>query len=108
MNMQEAKATLIGQVENGDSTLDGMADALLQRVAEFVGECVGGDSFCGFSIDETRDENGILQGIKLVACDNINGEPVRREGKFRLESPAPKLAPESLARNIISGNFGGH
>jgi len=107
MNMDEAKATLVGEVENGDNTLDGMADALLQKVGAFVGECVGGDSFCGFSVDESRDDNGILTSIKLVACDNINGEPVRREGKFRLEAPV-KAAPHNLAQQIMSGNLGRH
>lgn len=82
MNQQQAKAEVIGNIENTDGSLDATADALLARIAAFFGECAGGDTFCGLSIDETRNEAGLLTSLKLVACDLVNGEPVRREGKF--------------------------
>jgi hypothetical protein len=63
------------------SSLDQAADSLLERVAAFFGECVGGDTFCGLSIDELRDENGKLLSLRLVPCDIVSGEPVRRVAK---------------------------
>ena len=106
--MDEAKKTIIGDiVDTQGGTLDATADALLERIAAFFGECVGGDSFCGLSIDETRDDNGQLTSIKLVACDLVNGEPVRREGRFRLEKPL-KAAPQNLAMQIMAGDLGKH
>jgi len=81
----EAKQRLIdaaGEVPaENKSSLDEAAEVLLTRVSQFFGECVGGDTFCGLSIDETRDENGLLQSLRLVPCDLVNGEPVRRVGK---------------------------
>lgn len=62
---------------------DAAADELIVRVGRFFGECAGGDTFCGLSIDETRSADGLLTSLKLVPCDLVNGEPVRREGKFR-------------------------
>lgn len=82
MEKAEAKQQIIdAATENGASgkSLDEAADALLERVAKFFGECVGGDTFCGLSIDEVRNEAGILQSLKLVPCDLVDGEPVRRE-----------------------------
>jgi hypothetical protein len=88
MNTQEAKTALIGEIEDtGDGSLDATADAMLERIGKFFGECVGSETFCGFSIDETRDASGQLTSLKLVPCDLVDGEPVRREGKFA----APKL-----------------
>lgn len=78
---EQAKQALIdaaGDVGDNAKSLDEAADALLARVAAFFGECVGGDTFCGLSIDETRDENGLLQSLRLVPCDLKAGEPVRR------------------------------
>lgn len=69
-------------------SMDAAADELIVRIGRFFGECAGGDSFCGLSIDETRNAEGILTSLKLVPCDMIGGEPVRREGKFR----APVIA----------------
>lgn len=71
-----AEATPEGQ------TLDQLADNTFARVAAFIGECVGGDTFCGFSVDETRDENGLLLSLRLTPCDkDAMGEAVRRVGK---------------------------
>jgi hypothetical protein len=81
---EQAKAELVaaaGDVGESANSLDATADALLTRVAQFFGECVGGDTFCGLSIDEARDENGVLQYLRLVPCDLINCEPVRRVAK---------------------------
>lgn len=78
---EQAKQQLIdaaGDVGDNASSLDECADNLLKRVAAFFGECVGGNTFCGLSIDETRDENGLLQSLRLVPCDLKDGEPVRR------------------------------
>jgi hypothetical protein len=83
MNKTEALQTLKGDIPAG-TTLDQAADALLERVAAFFGECAADEAFCGLSVDETRDRDGKLQSIKLVACDMVNDEPVRREGKFAL------------------------
>lgn len=88
MDKEQAKAALMGDLEKAGTTLDETADAMLERIATFFGECVGGNTFCGLSIDETRDANGLLTSLKLVPCDLLNGEPVRREGKFA----APILA----------------
>ncbi len=80
----EAKAAIVaaaGDVGEHANSLDEAADALLERVAVFFGECVGGDTFCGLAIDEKRDENGVLQALQLVACDLVNGDPVRRIAK---------------------------
>ena len=82
MDKIEAKDKIMaaaGEVGDNAKSLDAAADALLERVATFFGECVGGDTFCGLSIDEVRGEDGKLQSLKLVACDLVNGEPVRRE-----------------------------
>lgn len=59
-------------------SLDDLAEATLERIAEFFGECVSEASFCGFSVDEVRDENKRLMSLRLVACDTVDGEPVRR------------------------------
>lgn len=78
---EQAKAELVaaaGDVGERTNSLDATADALLTRVAQFFGECVGGDTFCGLGIDEARDENGVLLSLQLVPCDLVSGEPVRR------------------------------
>lgn len=103
MDTEAAKTLLIGDIEDTDGSLDDTADALLERVGQFFGECVGGDTFCGLSIDETRNDKGILTSIKLVACDLINGEPVRREGRFRLETSL-KVPEPTMAMKIMAGN----
>lgn len=90
MNYTEAKAEIIGKVEDKADTLDEMADALIVRVAKFFGECVQADTFCGLSIDENRDAHGQIKSLTLVACDLVGGEPVRREGRFALAKPLPK------------------
>lgn len=59
-------------------TLDQLADDTLNHVAAFIGECVGGDTFAGFSVDEVRDEHGLLLSLRLVPCDLLHGSPVRR------------------------------
>ena len=85
MNTAEAKDALIAQCEpqheEGKSSLDKTADALLERIGAFFGECVGGNTFCALSIDETRREDGLLISLKLTACDLVNGDPVRREAR---------------------------
>lgn len=81
---EQAKQQIVaaaGDVGDNASSLDQAADNLLQRVGAFFGECVGGDTFCGLSIDEVRNEAGVLQSLKLVACDLVSGEPVRREAR---------------------------
>lgn len=79
---KEAKQSLIDAAQGkGDSTLDETADALLERVAAFFGECVGGDTFCGFGIDEVRNEQGLLLSLRFVPCDLVSGEAVRRVGR---------------------------
>lgn len=80
----DAKQKLVdaaGDVGENASSLDQAADALLERVAAFFGECVGGNTFCGLSIDELRDENGKLLSLRLVPCDLVSGDPVRRVAK---------------------------
>jgi hypothetical protein len=86
--VSEAETTLQGnpseQPEAEQPTglsLDQLADDTITRVARFLGECVGGDTFCGISVDEMRDENGLLLSLRLVPCDTVNGEPVRRVGR---------------------------
>lgn len=84
MDTAEAKnriVTAAGDVGENAGSLDQAADALLERVAAFFGECVGGSTFCGLSIDEVRNEQGVLQSLSLVACDLVDGEPVRRVGR---------------------------
>lgn len=79
MNTTDAKKVIVDAAEGkGDNTLDEAADELIKRIGQFFGECVGGDTFCGLAIDETRDENGLLLSLRLVACDLINDEPARR------------------------------
>lgn len=79
----EAQAQAVPEADSMPQgfTLDQLADSTLQRVAAFIGECVGGDIFCGFSVDEVRDERGLLLSLRLVPCDTIDGEPVRREAR---------------------------
>lgn len=78
----DAKQKLVaaaGDVGEHGKSLDEAADALLLRVAAFFGECVGsGPDFCGLGIDEERDEEGKLLSLRLVACDLVNDQPVRR------------------------------
>jgi hypothetical protein len=82
MDTAEAKQAIIDATDGkGDQTLDEMADNLIKRVGMFVGECVGGDTFCGFSIEEIRGENGLVHELRLVACDLVSGEPVRRAAR---------------------------
>ena len=85
ITLADAKQSIIataGDVGDNASSLDAAADALLLRVSAFFGECVGGSSFCGLAIDETRDANGLIQSLRLVACDiDKQGEAVRRVGK---------------------------
>lgn len=80
----DAKQAIIsaaGNIGENAASLDQAADALLERVATFFGECVGGDTFCGLAVDEQRDANGLLQSIRFVACDLVGGEPARRVAK---------------------------
>ncbi len=84
ISAQEAKQQLIdaaGDVGDNADSLDKAADALLLRVSQFFGECVGGSTFCGLSIDEVRNEDGLLASLTLVPCDLVSGEPVRRVAK---------------------------
>lgn len=84
MDMAQAKESIVGAAGNvGDnaSSLDKTADALLERIAAFFGECVGGSTFCALSIDELRDENGLLLSLRLVPCDLVAGDAVRRMAK---------------------------
>lgn len=69
-------------------TLDQLAEATLARIAEFFGRSVNTGEFCGFAVDEEFDAKGLPQSLRLVACDIVDGEPVRRVAK----SPAIKLA----------------
>jgi hypothetical protein len=64
-------------------SLDGLADATLERIAEFFGKCVNEPGFCGFSVDEMTDEDGRMLSFTLVPCDEVNGDPVRRVAKPR-------------------------
>ena len=82
MELEEAKQT----ITEGDKTLDALADALLQRVAQFMGECVQADSFCGVATEVKRDQNGSIQCLMLIPCDDVNGDPVRR-----YESELPRV-----------------
>ena len=88
MDAAEAKKTIVGDIIDTTGTLDATADALLLRIAAFFGECVSNEAFCGLSIDETRDDQGQITSLKLVPCDLVGDEPVRREGRFSL-APAP-------------------
>lgn len=90
MNADEAKKTLVGDIVDTTGTLDAVADALLLRVAKFFGECVASPEFCGLSIDETRDSDGKIMSLKLVACDLKGDDPERREGRFGLIEPNRK------------------
>lgn len=80
-NARQKLVDAAGDVGENASSLDEAADALLERVAAFFGECVGGSTFCGLSIDELRDENGQLLSLRLVPCDLVSGDPVRRVAK---------------------------
>jgi hypothetical protein len=90
MNAAEAKKAVVGDIIDTTGTLDATADALILRVAQFFGECVRDEAFCGLSIDETRDATGKLTSMKLVPCDLRGGEPERREGRFALVEPNRK------------------
>lgn len=90
MDLSEAKQAVIGKIEDTGGNLDAAADALILRVAQFFGECASEETFCGLSIDETRDSAGRLKSLSLVACDLIGDEPVRREGRFALVEPNRK------------------
>lgn len=59
-----------------------LVDSLLESVAAFAGEAMGGDTFCGFGVDVIRGAGDIIQGLQIVACDLVGGEPVRRLDKF--------------------------
>jgi hypothetical protein len=87
MDFDQAKGVIVDAASHGEEqgkTLDDTADELLTRVAQFFGECVGGDTFCGLAIDEKRNEAGILQSLTLVPCDLIHNEPVRRVGREKV------------------------
>ena len=51
---------------------------LMSRVAAFFGEAASAPSFCGMSVDEVREGDQLIS-LRLVPCDLIAGEPVRRE-----------------------------
>ena len=74
MNLEAAKEVLTGD----DLTLDGVADLVLKRIAQFLGECASEEAFCAMAVDEKRDLNGKLLSLTLVACDDVAGDPVRR------------------------------
>lgn len=77
MNVDAAKQALTG----GDATLDAAADAILLRVARFFGECVADPQFCAVSVDEARDSQGRLLSITLIPCDDVGGQPARRQAR---------------------------
>jgi hypothetical protein len=98
MDKTAAKKVLVGDIVNtGEGTLDETADALLERIAAFFGECAGADDFCGLSIDETRDADGCLTSLKLVPCDLVGGEPCRREGRFAIATTSDIRALTPIA-----------
>lgn len=78
MDAQEAKEVLMTAASDSGANADQLADALLERVAQFFGKCLGGDTFCAFSIDEVTDENGLPLSLRIVPCDLVSGEAVRR------------------------------
>ena len=75
-------ATLPGDVitpsHDGGNSLEGLADATLERIAEFFGKCVNYPDFCGFAIDEEKDGDGMPLKLTLIPCDLIGGSPTRR------------------------------
>ena len=78
---QTAIAQAVGEaypISQSGNSLEGLADATLERIAEFFGKCVSDAAFCGFSVDEMTSEDGKPLSFRLVPCDSINGEPVRR------------------------------
>lgn len=91
MNQAEAKLELTKNIQDTTGTLDATADELLLRIAQFFGECVGDETFCGLSIDETRDKAGKITSLKLIPCDFVDNFPVRREGRFATNEPSLKL-----------------
>ena len=108
MNSVEAKTARVGEShDTGDGNLDAFADALLLKMAQFVGECIGDGTtdFCGFSYDEVRDPDGRLTSVKIVPCDMIDGDPIRREAKAKAET-LKLVSQKSVAQQIMSGNFG--
>lgn len=76
MNRDEAKMKFTG--EKPSQTLDEFADAMLERVAAFFGECVGSPDFCGFNIEEKRDAEGGLLSLTIIPTDMIAGTAARR------------------------------
>lgn len=74
MDLSAARAALNG----GDTSLDNVADAVLTRVAQFLGECVATPSFCALGVDEKRNSQGQVQYLRLVPCDLVGGQPARR------------------------------
>ena len=91
MDLQEAKEKIVSQATDNEGSLDKAADQLIERIGAFFGECTRNEDFCGLAIDESRDCDGQLLSIKLTACDIVGGDPVRREGRFVLAKPEPKL-----------------
>lgn len=66
------------QLAGDDATLDQMADDLLKRMAQFIGECTQEESFCGVAINCKRDPKGKLLYMQFVPVDEIGGTPARR------------------------------
>lgn len=79
--MTTAIESQLNDAETGGRTLDDLADAIVVRFAEFVGECAASDKFAGFAIDQARDEDGTIQAIRFVACDQVGEDVVRRAAK---------------------------
>lgn len=71
-------AQQVYQQAKPNHALDDLADALLLRIARAFGECVAQPDFCGFAIDETRDDSGRLLALALIPCDRDETDAPQR------------------------------
>ena len=78
---QPTLAEAVATVPAEENPFDSACMDMMSRVAAFFGEAASCPTFCGLSVDEMRDEDGKLLSLRLVPCDLVNDEPVRRVGK---------------------------
>lgn len=78
---QAIEAGLYADGEPEITPFDQSCIDLMDRVAAFFGECASNPDFCGLSVDELRDVDGNLLSLRLVPCDMVGEDAVRRVGR---------------------------
>jgi len=68
---------------------DAWVDHFLATMSEYLAEVSQEPSFCGCVFDAIRTPDGKLAGVRVVMCDNVNGNPTRRLSSKDIIEKAP-------------------